>query len=611
MKLKLKPIRDQVVVLLGATSGIGLETALYMVEKGARVVVVGRSQEGLNDALERVRLHAEASIISWNRGSNGQAMMGSSGMGGSDFANAETGDAPVMTMEERVLGLEADVTNFDQVKGVADQVMSRFGRIDTWVNCAAVSEWALFEDTTAEEFHRIIEVNLLGQTYGAMAALPYLRQQGGALIFVGSVESKVPVPYHSAYNASKHGILGLAETMRLEMQHTNTPVSISVIMPASIDTPLFDKARTKIGVEPNPIPPVYTPSMVAKAITYAATHPVRQLVVGDSGYMMTFMHRLAPTLTNNFLGAKGFRDQRSDRQKSAQAPDNLYHHISGYDQIRSDETMRTQNFSIFTWFATHPTARLALYSGLLAGLGGLIGWRVVAMRNARQRDWRYRLPREAKKLSRQATKLQKRANKLASKSLKDAGKSIKSASETVVALPVISSLPMFRKRTMLEKMSDQASEIWGAIISALTSLSISLPFLTRRKSMAQRVSKRISDNMPDITLPWNRQPSMADRITMAEQRKAAAERFNKISDKVMSRVERRVKKAEKRAGRAVDKVNDTRKDAMKAAAKNIPSKSDVKEMAQKGVVVRKQSFIERMPFGERRETIVERLPIKK
>ncbi|RPJ37465.1 MAG: SDR family NAD(P)-dependent oxidoreductase, partial [Chloroflexi bacterium] len=486
-------------------------------------------------------------------------------------------------MEEKVIGLEADVTNFDQVKSVAAQVVQRFGRIDTWVNLAAVAQWALFEDTTPDEFLRIIQVNLLGQTYGAMAALPYLKQQGGgALIFVSSIEGRIPVPYHSAYNASKHGINGMAETLRLELKHTGVPVSVTTIVPASINTPLFEKARTKIGVEPEPIPPVYDARLVARAIIYAAQHPVRELIVGDSGYMMTFMRRLAPTITSNIMGASGFRMQRSNEPKSAQAPDNLYHHVSGYEQVEG--SFPSKRSGVLTWLSTHPRARMVLYGGLLAGMGALIGWRVVEARN-RQRSWRYQLPRQARKLYKNAFKQAKLASKTSNRALKN-------ASETVSSLPVVSNLPMFHKRSILERWGDLLLGWWAAITS------LSIPFIGRRKSLAQRVSDRVPDvHVP--AMPWAGRREITGKVA-------------RQTNKAMDKVEKRVKAAEKRAEKAMDRMEGRSRDALKAVSHRMPSKSDIKDMARRGEVIeRRRSFVERMPFGERRETIVEKMPYKK
>src|ERR671914_1980715 len=168
MSMQLKPIEEQVVVLMGASSGIGRETALRFARKGAKVMISARGEEGLYSLVEEIR--------------------------------AEGGEATAVV---------ADTSDFGQVEAVADRAVEQYGRLDTWVHLAAVGLFATFEQTTSEEFERVIDVNLMGQVYGAMAALPHLKREGrGALIHISSVEAKRSFPLHSAYGASKHGIDG-------------------------------------------------------------------------------------------------------------------------------------------------------------------------------------------------------------------------------------------------------------------------------------------------------------------------------------------------------------------------------------------------------------------
>src|SRR3712207_399564 len=177
--MRLKPVEEQVVTLMGASSGIGRETALRFAEKGASVVVSARSEPSLNSLVDEIR-----------------------GKGGEATAVA------------------AEVTDFQQVKAVADRAVEEYGRLDTWVHLAAVGLFATFEQTTPEEFERVIDVNLMGQVYGAMGALPHLKREGrGALIHISSVEAKRSFPFHSAYGASKHGIDGFLEALRVELKH--------------------------------------------------------------------------------------------------------------------------------------------------------------------------------------------------------------------------------------------------------------------------------------------------------------------------------------------------------------------------------------------------------
>lgn len=324
--MKLKPIQEQVVVIVGANSGIGRETALQFAQRGAKVVVAGRSLPALTALASEIR----------------------SG-GGEASAHA------------------ADVSQFEQMQSLVEHAIAFYGRIDTWVHAAAVSLYAPFQQTRPDEFRRVIEVNLLGQAYGAMAALPYLKQTGGALIHIGSVESKRGFPLHSAYSASKHGMIGFIDALRVELMHDKTPVSVTTILPAGINTPFFDKTLTRLGVKPRPSPPVYEPELVARAILHAAEHPVRELYVGGAGRMIAWMHRLAPKQTDLLFSRLAFRPQLTTQPKSDQAPSNLYNHLEGYNQVHGTFGKQARAFSLYTGLRSRP----ALYWGTLAALAGL------------------------------------------------------------------------------------------------------------------------------------------------------------------------------------------------------------------------------------------------
>jgi NAD(P)-dependent dehydrogenase (short-subunit alcohol dehydrogenase family) len=294
--LKLKPINQQVVAVVGASSGIGRITALQFAQRGAKVVVSARSQSGLNSLLDEI---AQA---------GGEA-----------------------------IAIPADVAVFEQVKAIADKTVERFGRLDTWVHSAATAVIAPFERTTPEEFKRVIDVNLLGQVYGAMVALPYLKQEGrGALIHVTSVEARRSLPLQSSYSASKHGVEGFLDSLRVELQHEGIPVSVTNILPATINTPFYNKVRTKLGVKPTGIPPYYQPDLVADAILYAAEHPVRETIVGDAGVALDLLQKVAPQVVDTLLQALAVDGQYTSEPKPVDAPDNLEQAIEGYDHVEGD-----------------------------------------------------------------------------------------------------------------------------------------------------------------------------------------------------------------------------------------------------------------------------------
>ncbi len=325
--MQLKPINEQVVVVFGASSGIGRDVALKLAERGARVVAAARGEMGLS------------SLMSEIRGRGGEA-----------------------------IAIVADASDFDKVKMVAERAVDKYGRLDTWVQMAAVSIYAKFEETTPEEWRRIMDVNLTGQAHGAWAALPHLKRSGGALICVSSVEALRALPLQSAYAASKHGVKGFVDALRVELINEGAPVSVTNIMPASINTPFFNKARTKTGYKPMGIPPIYSPHIVAEAILYAAENPARDIICGGAGWGFKMGEFLAPSLLDKALSKIGFEWQRTDERKSEDAPDNLFHPLEGYDRVEGDFSNQTMPASAYTWLERHPLIRGTLTAATLGAL---------------------------------------------------------------------------------------------------------------------------------------------------------------------------------------------------------------------------------------------------
>jgi NAD(P)-dependent dehydrogenase (short-subunit alcohol dehydrogenase family) len=331
--MRLKSVAQQVVVVMGASSGIGRATALRFAKRGAKLVVSARSAPGL------------ASLVTAIREGGGEAE-----------------------------AVPADVASFEQVQAVAARAVEAYRRLDTWVHLAAVSVYAPFEHTTPEEFRRVIDVNLLGQAHGAWAALPHLRREGrGALIHVSSVEAKRALPLQSAYAASKHGLEGFLEALRLELQHERVPISVTNVMPASINTPLFTRARSKLGVEPQGLGPLYQPGQVAEAVVYAAEHPARDLVVGGAGQALLLLQRLSPALADVYLRLTGFTGQRTQVPRPAGAPDNLFRPLEGGERIEGDVRGGAHPTSLYSWFQTHSGARRLLAGAALGAIAVLAG----------------------------------------------------------------------------------------------------------------------------------------------------------------------------------------------------------------------------------------------
>lgn len=329
MAITLKPLAEQVVVVVGCSSGIGRLAAHRLAASGARLVLSARDPDALAEVLDDVRAHGATDAVA----------------------------------------VPADVVIPDDLDRVARTAMDAFGRLDTWVQLAAVSLYAEFEKTTPHEFRRVIEVNLLGQAYGAMAALPRLRQTGsGALIEISSVEAEVPLPYQSAYAASKHGMAGFLRSLRAELQGEGVPIAVTQILPSGIDTPLFDNARSRIGVRPRPAPPVYDPNVVVDLILYAAAHPSGDLYAGGGGWALAITRRLSPRAVEIVLARLGRRVQRSDEPRSEAAADNLEAPLAATDQVRGGFSGRRR--SVATWLQTHPGASRAAAGA--ATIGGLL-----------------------------------------------------------------------------------------------------------------------------------------------------------------------------------------------------------------------------------------------
>jgi short-subunit dehydrogenase len=246
--------------------------------------------------------------------------------------------------------------------------VEEYGRLDTWVHLAAVGLFATFEQTTPEEFARVIDVNLMGQVYGAMAALPHLKREGrGALIHISSLEAKRSFPFHSAYAASKHGIDGFLESLRVELRHEGWPISVTQVMPGTINTPFFDKGRSKLGVKAVGIPPIYEPGTVADLILYAAENPARDLVSGGAAQALIVNQRLSPRLLDAVLATRaGFEPQKTDEPRSEDEPDNLYAPMRGHDTAK--DGFRAFSRSLYNWLEMHPTVRRGAAVGTALGL---------------------------------------------------------------------------------------------------------------------------------------------------------------------------------------------------------------------------------------------------
>lgn len=260
MKHTLKPLDQQVIVITGASSGIGLATAKAAHDAGAKVVLVARNEEALSE-IER------------------------------DMKSGAS-----------VMHVVADVGKRADLERVASETLERFGGFDTWINNAGSSVWGRLDEVSDEDHEKVMQTNFWGTLYGSNIAVKHLREKGGALINVGSLESAVALPLHSVYSASKHAVKAITDSLRIELKKSGAPVSVTLVRPPAIDTMFNDHAKSYLKTAPSFPPPVYSPDVVARAILHAAEHPQRDVYIGNAK-MFTRMSQLAPRLTDLVRGS--------------------------------------------------------------------------------------------------------------------------------------------------------------------------------------------------------------------------------------------------------------------------------------------------------------------
>ncbi len=274
--------------MTGASSGLGRAIARAAAERGAKVVVTGRNEEALSNAVSEIE----------RAGSEG-------------------------------LSVPADCTEQDQVERVVAQAIERFGRIDTYVANAIVTVYAEAERLTPDELRRVIDVNFFGTVYGYWASLPHLRAAKGTFLHISSALAYRGIPLQAAYCSSKAGLRAFFESARVEEQKAGTGVDISLVLPGAINTPQFDRDRQKIGYQPQPVPPIYQPEPYAEAALHCMERPIRELPVSWGAQKLLWGQKLAPRAGDWVLRRNGWKSQHTDETKPVDAPDNLFDTLPG------------------------------------------------------------------------------------------------------------------------------------------------------------------------------------------------------------------------------------------------------------------------------------------
>jgi len=288
LSVRKKPIGQQVIVVTGASSGVGRAIARAAGERGAKVVVTARGEDGLNAAVEEIeRVGSEA------------------------------------------LAVPGDLAGQEQNEELVRRSLERYGRIDTFVANAIVTVYAEVEQLDPDELRRVMDVNFFGVAYGYRAALPALKESRGTFLHVSSALAYRGIPLQAAYCSSKAAARAYLESARVELQKHGHDVAISLVLPGAINTPQFDRDRQKLGKQPQPVPPIYQPEPYAEAVLRCAEKPIRELPVSWGAQKLLWGQKLSPRAGDWILRRSGWKKQHTSEDKPVDSPDNLFETLPG------------------------------------------------------------------------------------------------------------------------------------------------------------------------------------------------------------------------------------------------------------------------------------------
>ena len=321
--------KSEVVVITGASAGVGRATAQAFGRGGARVGLLARGRDGLEGA-----------------------------------------KAEVEAVGAKALVLPTDVSDAQAVEAAAGEVEERFGPIDVWVNNAMVSVFSPVKEMTAEEFRRVTEVTYLGTVYGTLAALKrMLPRNRGSIVQVGSALAYRGIPLQSAYCGSKHAIQGFTESLRSELIHDRSDVQLTMVQMPALNTPQFGWVRSRLPRKPQPVPPIFQPEVAAEAIVWAAQHHRNELWVGWPAVKAIWGNKLIPRELDYYLARTGYDSQQTDEPVDQDRKDNLWEPLPGDHGAHGSFDNRAHRRSYQWWANTHRGA-LALAGTALAVLTG-------------------------------------------------------------------------------------------------------------------------------------------------------------------------------------------------------------------------------------------------
>ena len=319
------------VVITGASAGVGRATVREFARHGASIGLVARGREGLEAARREV-----------------------------------------IDLGGKAIVLPTDVADAGQVEAAAERVETELGPIDIWVNDAMTSVFSPIKKMTAEEFKRVTEVTYLGYVYGTLAALKrMLPRDRGSIVHVGSALAYRSIPLQAAYCASKHAVLGFYASLRTELMHDGSHVRTTMVQMPALNTPQFGWVKSRLPHKAQPVPPIYQPEVAARAIYYAAHHPKRrEYYPAWSSVKAIFGNKLVPSLADRYLARTGYSSQQYDGPEDPDRPFNLWEPVAGDHGAHGNFNNRARTRSTELWLETHP---LYLTLGVLGLAGALTG----------------------------------------------------------------------------------------------------------------------------------------------------------------------------------------------------------------------------------------------
>ncbi|HEX4275492.1 MAG TPA: SDR family oxidoreductase [Bryobacteraceae bacterium] len=308
-----KSDKPRVVVVTGASAGVGRATVRAFAAEGAHVAAIARDTEGL---------HAAAREVDESGG--------------------------------RGLAVPVDVADAGQMEAAAARIESELGPIDVWVNNAMVTIFARVIDTTPGEFKRATEVTYLGTVYGTMAALRRMQpRNSGSIIQVGSALAYRSIPLQAAYCGAKHAIAGFTDSLRTELIHEQSRIRLTMVQLPAMNTPQFTWCRSKMPRHPQPVPPIFQPEVAAERIVWASRHNRREVFVGAPTVIAIETNKVAPALADLYLGKTGFDSQQTEEALSPARPDNLFEPLPGDFGAHGVFDAQAHNAAATTWLANH------------------------------------------------------------------------------------------------------------------------------------------------------------------------------------------------------------------------------------------------------------------